>query len=760
MEEKGVLTPEMTGGILQTYGVTHAGKVSTKQVNEDSLEARFFPRQGALLVVADGMGGLESGDQASRRAVAEIMDTFSQLAEQRVSPEEALRRAIDQANLALYREFPVAGSTCVCALVSGDRLIVAHLGDSRAYLFRKSLGLQRLTRDHNWQEDTAEGREFLRHLKQGEHLPIMEREAQDKAGKLTRRLGKEPTAQVEIGEERLQVGDLVLLCSDGLSRELSDATIAEFLRSDQPLALKARGLVNEAVRLGGRDNVTVLLAEVLGVDFERPATPVYAVDETTEAIPPILPTPEERRRAEAEARRRRLQQDLESGRYEVVETLLEGEQGSRLRQLLTEAKAQIEKRNYKGEIKCLEQAQRILDGLSEEWSEIVREYIRRERYKLWYRCAQMLKAKGKTEQARKALERALEEGRYLRGNQDPLGAAELLANLPQEEAPKTDFPVGPREGPILAEKQPQLPPLRLPAGTGKILAVLGVLAVVILTVWGIRWLASGPQRSTSARPSPWPTQYKATALPIPTPQPISTLAPPSPPSDPAPYYGYLLYRIPAGLPPALSEILPQVFGFDDRSWDVYTELQRLIFLPGSEIKDINSFSYGQALPVHPYRPTLFFLGEIKVETNRILVATADAQYIVDFPSLVIERLPSVRWVRVLGEASLEQPDEDRLASEDGKNLLKGLLVYKYKEDGQWELLWESKDLSPGQRWIYGINTPDGLGGLAPWARQTCGLGQRILVLARWDMASHQFVAEDEQTYCWNDEQQYYLQPQP
>lgn len=216
-----------------------------RRANEDN----FFAR-APLFVVADGMGGAQAGEVASRLAA----ETFAPGLPEGGTTEERLATRVLEANARIHKlsqedsEHAGMGTTLTAAYLDGDDLAVAHVGDSRAYLWRDG-ELTRLTRDHSLVD------ELVRRGK------LTEEEAADHPQRsiITRALGPEPDVEVDTRTYRAQAGDLLLLCSDGLTSMISEQLIAGILRGAEGLEAAGRELVDAANAAGGRDNITVLL---------------------------------------------------------------------------------------------------------------------------------------------------------------------------------------------------------------------------------------------------------------------------------------------------------------------------------------------------------------------------------------------------------------------------------------------------------------------------------------------------------------------
>ncbi len=213
--------------------------------NEDCVLAR-----PPVFVVADGMGGAQAGEVASGIAVEAFAEGLagSGTAEERLASRarEANRRIFELA--ASQRERAGMGTTLTAAYLDESQLAIAHVGDSRAYLFRDG-ALQRLTQDHSLVD------ELVRRGK------LTEEEAAEHPQRsiITRALGPEPDVDVDTWTYPVRAGDLLLLCSDGLTSMISEERVSEILSGADDLELAAQALIDEANRAGGRDNITVVL---------------------------------------------------------------------------------------------------------------------------------------------------------------------------------------------------------------------------------------------------------------------------------------------------------------------------------------------------------------------------------------------------------------------------------------------------------------------------------------------------------------------
>ena len=241
-------TPRTRKGALTSFGSrTDIGCL--RDHNEDSLVVT-----PPLFAVADGMGGHAAGEVASEIAVR----VLSELAPEHPDGE-ALGRAIEEANRAVIqaaregRGRQGMGTTMTAAMLEGERLVIAQVGDSRAYLLHQGK-LQQLTRDHSLMADMIEA---------GQLTPE-EARTHPQRSVITHALGSDAHLHPDIYEINVETGDRLLICSDGLSGMIFDDQIENTLRRVQDPQRCASQLVNEAIAAGGHDNVTVIVADVTG----------------------------------------------------------------------------------------------------------------------------------------------------------------------------------------------------------------------------------------------------------------------------------------------------------------------------------------------------------------------------------------------------------------------------------------------------------------------------------------------------------------
>jgi PPM family protein phosphatase len=257
---------------LKFAGITDSGLVRSQ--NEDAIA--ISPDHGCA-VLADGMGGYNAGEIASGMATAVIKDLLEQGIGTTAGTDEAtqasgrrindlLIEAIQRANTIIFEaaraepEYHGMGTTLVAAVFQGDKVTVAHVGDSRAYRLRQN-DLARITRDHSLLQEQIDA---------GLIDPALARYSHTK-NLVTRAVGVAMYIDVEIHDHYLQSGDVYLFCSDGLSDMLSDDEISEILVRQGELEPACRALVQKANDNGGFDNISVILVRVLAVSAQPPS---------------------------------------------------------------------------------------------------------------------------------------------------------------------------------------------------------------------------------------------------------------------------------------------------------------------------------------------------------------------------------------------------------------------------------------------------------------------------------------------------------
>ncbi|MCB9791321.1 MAG: Stp1/IreP family PP2C-type Ser/Thr phosphatase [Alphaproteobacteria bacterium] len=256
---------------IEAYAATDVGKV--REQNEDSFLVDLDEDGGGVFAVADGMGGHAAGEVASRIAVDTVREILlgSRDPEETVLAEpgmqdrsdelrERLRYAMNQSSVRIRREierrpsYQGMGTTLVVVVVESEQVHLAHVGDSRAYLFRNER-LVRLTRDHTVvQQEVDAGRLSPELARIVPHKNI-----------LTKSVGFHGPVDPDTSTRAVEPGDVFLLCSDGLTDPLDDKEIEDICRRTHPEDL-AQGLLDEALRKGGEDNITVVCVVVADED--------------------------------------------------------------------------------------------------------------------------------------------------------------------------------------------------------------------------------------------------------------------------------------------------------------------------------------------------------------------------------------------------------------------------------------------------------------------------------------------------------------
>ncbi len=249
---------------IQTQALTDVGR--KRKGNEDNY---FVNEQERLYVVADGMGGHAAGEVASEVAVGAINEFVEMTSgdeeitwpfgiDDEISHDgNRLKTAIRYANSKVLdsmqqcSEYEGMATTVVAVLVAGNEANLAHVGDSRIYLVRAG-ELSQLTSDHSWVNEQ---------IKAGLILPDQAR-THPLRNVVTRALGGRSDLEVDMQVHEVESGDMLLLCSDGLTTMMPDEDIAKLVRdADGKIDAAVKGLVDEANERGGDDNITVVLVK-------------------------------------------------------------------------------------------------------------------------------------------------------------------------------------------------------------------------------------------------------------------------------------------------------------------------------------------------------------------------------------------------------------------------------------------------------------------------------------------------------------------
>ncbi len=244
-------------------GLTDVGLL--RSVNQD---AYYIDPEGRFFIVADGMGGHAGGQEASRIATQAIQSYLLEHWQTTASSQSLLENAFFSANRAILKdqrhhpERSDMGTTAVVVIFRDEQQPwCAHTGDSRLYRLRGAK-LEQITEDHTW---------VARAMKIGEITPD-EARVHPWRHVLAQCLGREDLNQIDMQPLSVQPGDRLLLCSDGLTEEVSDQLIASHLKSIRACERAATALVNAAKNHGGRDNITVVIVTINGLNQRDPST--------------------------------------------------------------------------------------------------------------------------------------------------------------------------------------------------------------------------------------------------------------------------------------------------------------------------------------------------------------------------------------------------------------------------------------------------------------------------------------------------------
>ncbi|MEJ2556311.1 MAG: Stp1/IreP family PP2C-type Ser/Thr phosphatase [Anaerolineae bacterium] len=210
--------------------------------------------RGRLYVLADGVGGAAAGEIASQYTVKKIIHCYYQSSDDDVAPQ--LRRAIEDANADIFaqnlsrtdrREM---ATTVVAAVIQGNQLTVANVGDSRAYIVRGE-NIEQITEDHS----------LVAELISDGSITAEQAETHPYRNVILRSVGAHETVQVDIFSRQIAPGDLLILCSDGLLRHVTDQELADIARAYSP-SEAAQRLVSLANERGGDDNITISITHI------------------------------------------------------------------------------------------------------------------------------------------------------------------------------------------------------------------------------------------------------------------------------------------------------------------------------------------------------------------------------------------------------------------------------------------------------------------------------------------------------------------
>ncbi|HEU4990742.1 MAG TPA: Stp1/IreP family PP2C-type Ser/Thr phosphatase [Gemmatimonadaceae bacterium] len=271
--------------VVHVFGKTDVGR--TREHNEDAFvvadltaddaslqpSVRTHPagKRGTLFMVADGMGGAAAGEIASEMATAIVLRELRRewMPHPKPGPDSfatALKHAAATANAEInayaanHPEYRGMGTTATIAGMLGDTLYLAQVGDSRAYLIRDGVARQ-ITKDQSLMQKLVEAGEITEE----------EAEHSERRNIILQALGPEATVKVDLTHQKLRRGDTLVLCSDGLSGQVSREQIAEVVAQERDLMMVCKRLIDLANSAGGPDNITVIAARFDGEGLEAAA---------------------------------------------------------------------------------------------------------------------------------------------------------------------------------------------------------------------------------------------------------------------------------------------------------------------------------------------------------------------------------------------------------------------------------------------------------------------------------------------------------
>lgn len=256
---KHLETPQILVGVAQSIG-------KERETNEDSLfsltmnlNSNGLVRNFGLYLIADGMGGHEDGEVASRIAIEKmssyVIDKFllpsisNKNHQLDNSIQEVLRDGVISAHQAIKHTVKGSGTTLTAALILGDQLTLAHVGDSRAYIIDPDWRMTLLTHDHS----------LVKRLEEIGQLTTEEASRHPKRNLLYRALGQGDQIDPDISSYRIYPGQMLLLCTDGLWGVLPEVDINQLVRSSPEAQIICQSLINAANSAGGPDNISVIL---------------------------------------------------------------------------------------------------------------------------------------------------------------------------------------------------------------------------------------------------------------------------------------------------------------------------------------------------------------------------------------------------------------------------------------------------------------------------------------------------------------------
>jgi len=243
---------------MRAIGKSEIGMCRTKNEDAIFISDDNFPFKD-LFIVADGMGGYNAGEVASASAIQAFLGYVKKewdITEKKAEVLDFLVEGVSVSNHAVYHkskeseEFAEMGTTFVVATIQEHKLFVAYVGDSRVYVLRED-ELRQITTDHSY---------VMELVKMG-NITMEEAAVHPQRNIITRAVGTKKTVEADTSIEDLQDGDMILMCSDGLSTMLTDTEMKDILKKGADLEARAQELVDCANKKGGHDNISLVLIE-------------------------------------------------------------------------------------------------------------------------------------------------------------------------------------------------------------------------------------------------------------------------------------------------------------------------------------------------------------------------------------------------------------------------------------------------------------------------------------------------------------------
>ena len=238
---------------MRSFAKTDIGKA--REINQDYYSIPTQEEELEIFILADGMGGYNGGEIASKLATdsvkSYIKNNFAQIEHSKESLLDLLQSAIEYANMVVYekskseKELEGMGTTLDICFIYNNKIYIGHVGDSRVYRIRGDV-IRKLTKDHSYVQKLVEDGKITR--EEANHHP--------KKNMLMKALGCTAYVEPDIRARNLEKGDIILMCSDGLTNMVEEATIEKVVRENPELAPEK--LVNLANNAGGYDNITVI----------------------------------------------------------------------------------------------------------------------------------------------------------------------------------------------------------------------------------------------------------------------------------------------------------------------------------------------------------------------------------------------------------------------------------------------------------------------------------------------------------------------